>query len=192
MVKVTVDGKESVFNVSDFENFGKLYDELSPKGKVLKHLIINNVEIPAQKVSELRNSTLEEDTNIIMEFVTPSEYLVEILPGVIDYVKTAVKLLPNVAESLRYGQTKSFKDIESLSDSISALDSLRQSIRKITVGPEPDTTDVLSRLRNFLKCLEKQDKEDIANAVENDLPIVLKFYQEFFQKTLEKLREEGT
>ncbi|MEJ5230049.1 MAG: hypothetical protein WHT65_08615 [Pseudothermotoga sp.] len=189
MIKVIINGNEMNLQAKDFVTFGKLYDEVSPKNKVLKSLVINNIEVPTQKLSELRDSLLEENTQIVMEFSEPVEYLAEILPGIIDYIEAAMKLLPSVAESLRSGQSKSFKDIESLSESISALDSLRQSICKILQMPSVDTSAVLVRLRKFLSTLEGQSVLEIANSVQNDLSIVLKFYHDFFELTLSKIRE---
>lgn len=177
------------FQVRDFVTFGRLYDQICPKDKVLKSLRINNIQVPTQKISELRDSLLEENTEIIMEFVTPIEYLGEILPGVIDYIKTTIGLLPSVANSLRSGQSKSFKDIESLSESISALDNLRQSIYRIIELPSIDTSSILVRLRKFLGALESQDISEIANSVENDLPLVMRSYQDFFELALSKIRE---
>lgn len=189
MVTVILNGKQMSFQAKDFVTFGKLYDEVSPKDKVLKSLIIDKVQIPTQKVSELRDSLLEENTEIIMEFSTPIEYLSEILPGILEYIKTATGLLPSVARSLRSGQPKSFKDIENISESISALDNLRQSVYRIIEIPDIDTSGILLRLKKFLATLEKQDISEIANSVENDLAIVLKFYQEFFEVVLSKIRE---
>ncbi|MGJ8455343.1 hypothetical protein ACSFC1_08575 [Pseudothermotoga sp. U03pept] len=191
MIKVILNGKEIDFQAKDFVTFGKLYDEISPKNKVLKSLVINNIEVPTQKLSELRDSLLEENTQIVMEFSEPIEYLAEILPGILDYIETAMKLLPSVAESLRTGQAKSFRDIESLSESISALDSLRQSICTILQMPSIDTSAVLVRLKKFLGTLEGQSVSEIANSVQNDLSIVLKFYHDFFELTLSKIREVG-
>lgn len=189
MITVILNGERMSFQAKDFVTFGKLYDQICPKDKVLKSLTINKIQVPAQKVSELRDSLLEENTEIVMEFTTPIEYLSEILPGVIDYIKTAIGLLPGVAESLRSGQAKSFKDIESLSESISALDSLRQNIYRIIELPHIDTSSIIVRLRKFLGTLEGQDISEIANSVENDLPIVLKSYQDFFELALSKIRE---
>ncbi len=189
MITVVLNGDRMNFQVKDFVTFGRLYDQICPKDKVLKSLRINNIQVPAQRVSELRESLLEENTEIIMEFVTPIEYLGEILPGVIDYIKTTIELLPSVANSLRSGQSKSFKDIESLSESISALDTLRQSIYRIIELPGIDTSSILVRLRKFLGALESQDISEIANSVENDLPLVMRSYQDFFELALSKIRE---
>ncbi|MFN3283667.1 MAG: hypothetical protein ACK40Q_05480 [Pseudothermotoga sp.] len=189
MITVVLNGDRMNFQVKDFVTFGKLYDQICPKDKVLKSLRINNIQVPTHKISELRDSLLEENTEIIMEFVTPIDYLGEILPGVIDYIQTTIDLLPSVANSLRSGQSKSFKDIESLSESISALDNLRQSIYRIIELPSIDTSSILVRLRKFLGALESQDISEIANSVENDLPLVMRSYQDFFELTLSKIRE---
>lgn len=189
MVTVILNGKQMDFQAKDFVTFGRLYDQICPKDKVLKSLTIDNIQIPTQRISELRDSLLEENTKIVMEFATPLEYLSEILPGIIDYIRTAIELLPSVANSLRSGQSKSFKDIESLSESISALDNLRQSIYRIVELPSIDTSSIVVRLRKFLGTLENQDISEIANSVENDLPIVLKSYQDFFELALSKIRE---
>ncbi|HOJ87842.1 MAG TPA: hypothetical protein PLP64_03635 [Pseudothermotoga sp.] len=189
MVTVIINGEKMSFQAKEFATFGKLYDEIAPKDKVLKSLVIDNIQVPAQKVSELKDSPLEENTEITMEFATPVEYLSEILPGILDYIETAIGLLPSVAQSLRSGHAKSFKDIESLSESISALDSLRQSIYRIVELPNIDTSGILVRLKKFLGTLEVQDISEIANSIENDLPIVLKSYQDFFELALSKIRE---
>lgn len=189
MITVVLNGEVMNFQAKDFVTFGKLYDQISPKDKVLKSLKINNILVPTQKISELRDSQLEENTEIVMEFVRPIEYLGEILPDIIDYIRTAIEMLPSVAQSLRSGHSKSFKDIESLSESISALDSLRQSIYRIVELPAIDTSSIVVRLKKFLGTLETQEIPEIANSVENDLPIVLKSYQDLFELALSKIRE---
>ncbi len=189
VVRVLVNGKEMIFSKGDFRNFGELYEHVAPKGMVLKTIKINNERIETHKLSERLSEPLRDDDEIVMEFATPQDYLEEMLPSVLRYIDTVISLLPGVAARVRELEPNAFKDIEDLSNAISALDDLRQSVQAIVPMGTSDSSQVVSRLKSFLQALEQQNMAMIAECLENDMPQVMRFYSNLFTEALSKLRE---
>lgn len=192
MVRVLLNGKESVFSESQFKNLGELYDRIAPKGMVLKRIIIDDQEIETNKLSERLSEPLYDGERIVMDFVTPQKYLEDMLPSILNYIDTVINLLPGVAGRVRELEPKAFKDIEDLSNAISALEDLRQSVQVIVPVEIDGSTMVVVKLKNFLQALEKQDMSLIADCLEKDMPQVMRFYATLFEKALSKLREART
>lgn len=192
VVKVFLNGQELTFSKDEFGNLGELYERVAPKGMVLKTISIDNEQVEPQKLSERLSEPLHEGETITMEFATPQEYLEEMLPSILRYIDTVINLLPNVAAKVRELEPSAFKDIEDLSNAISALDDLRQSVLAIVPMEMDDNSEVVAKLRNFLKALERQDMSAIANCLEQEIPQVMTFYSNLFQRALLKLREAKT
>lgn len=188
MVKILLNGEELVFSENQFKNFGELYDRVAPKGMVLKKISIDDREVDAHRLSEKLSEPLHDGEKIIMDFVTPQKYLEDMLPSVLNYIDTVVNLLPSVAGRVRELEPKAFKDIEDLSNAISALDDLRQSVQAIVPIEIDDNTMVIAKLKNFLQALEQQNMGLIADCLENDMPQVMRFYTALFEKALMKLK----
>ncbi len=187
MIKLVIDGNETILSTDQYKTFGQLYESFAPRNKVLRKLVINDIEVPPHKVSELREAVLEENTRIDMEFTAPEKFVVEILPGVLDYVNSAINLLPQFAESIRAGDPKAFDSLKSLSDSVSALENLRQSIIKIIPIEPFDFSEAVSRLNRIVQVMEKNDRDELADALENDMSAVFRIYATFFSKVLNKI-----
>lgn len=188
MVKILLNGEELVFSENQFKNFGELYDHVAPKGMVLKKISIDDREVDAHRLSEKLSEPLYDGEKIVMDFVTPQKYLEDMLPSVLNYIDTVVNLLPSVAGRVRELEPKAFKDIEDLSNAISALDDLRQSVQAIVPIEIDDNTMVIAKLKNFLQALEQQNMGLIADCLENDMPQVMRFYTALFEKALMKLK----
>lgn len=188
MVKILLNGEELVFSENQFKNFGELYDYVAPKGMVLKKISIDDREVDSHRLSERLSEPLYNGEKIVMDFVTPQKYLEDMLPSVLNYIDTVVNLLPSVAGRVRELEPKAFKDIEDLSNAISALDDLRQSVQAIVPIEIDDNTMVIAKLKNFLQALEQQNMGLIADCLENDIPQVMRFYTSLFEKALMKLK----
>ncbi len=187
MVRLFINGQETTIPAGEYKTFGQLYEAFAPRNMVLKKLVVNDVDVPAHKVSELREAILEEDTTISLEFVTPKEFLLEILPGVLDYLNSAIDLLPKFADSIRAGDPKVFENLKSISESVAALESLKQSIFRIIKMNEYDFSDVVLRLNKIVKVMESNDKGMIANALQEDMLAVFKTYADFFRQVLKQI-----
>ncbi|AEH52011.1 hypothetical protein [Pseudothermotoga thermarum] len=187
MVRIIINGQETLVPAQEYKTFGNLYDAFAPKNMVLKKLVVNSIDVPPQKVSELREALLEENTTVSMEFVTPSEFVAEILPGVIENLNMMTNLIPELTQAIRARKPEAFENLKNLSESIAALENLKQNVLKIAPLQQPDFSDVVLRLKKVVEAMESGDHGKLADVIAENLPVVLKTYAELFERVLRKL-----
>ena len=188
MIKVILNGDEMTFYEEDYRDFGELYDSLAPKGMVLKKIVINDIDVPPEKIDELRKSYVEDGTQMCLEFVTPKQFLEDMLPNVLNYISKTTSLLDHVVEKLREGERAALKEVVALTESITALENLRLNVLKIETIESQGFEDAVKALQKLLQALESNRIEEISASVERDVPVALEYYREFFFKTLSQLR----
>ncbi len=199
MVKLIVNGEEREINPKNYKNFGELLDELQKefKDKILSKLVINNKEIPLAHIDQLRPAIIDEDNlTIELTFEPMKQFLIDMLEDIIKYLDKVIGLLPKVSEDMIVDTEKGYNEIRDLSEGLSAVEDLRKNTEKLSklspadVGiKEEEQQEVVGILQNFVNSLENKDIIDLSDLLEENIPKVLGFYKNYFQKVKQMLEE---
>jgi len=193
MVKVILNGEEKNFSAQEFENFGELLKSVVTEGQVLKTLRINDKDIPVSFIDDLRSAKLDEELLIEIETQDAISFLKDTLRDVLGYIKNVKELLPQVASNVITGNEAGWKAIKDLSEGLSAMENLRNSTNQITrlneseLALSAERQAVAEILRELLDALDRRDTFEISDLVENNIPVVLDYYIEYFSKVLEAI-----
>ncbi|WP_448374903.1 hypothetical protein [Fervidobacterium sp.] len=193
MIKVILNGEEKNFSAQEFENFGELLKSVVTEGQVLKTLRINDKEIPVSFIDDLRSAKLDEELLIEIETQDAISFLKDTLRDVLGYIKNVKELLPQVASNVITGNEAGWKAIKDLSEGLSAMENLRNSTNQITrlneseLALSAERQAVAEILRELLDALDRRDTFEISDLVENNIPVVLDYYIEYFSKVLESI-----
>ncbi len=200
MVKLIVNGEEREINPKDYQNFGELLDKLQSefKNKVLSKVVVNGKEVPMIHVDELRKAIIDEEgLTIELEYKPVKEFLLSMLDNIIKYLDKVLSLLPKVSEDMIADTEKGYNAIRDLSEGLSAVEDLRKNTEKISnLSPkdigmaEERETEVVEILKSFMDSLEKRDVIELSDIIEYQLPKVLKYYKEYFEKVRDLMKQK--
>ncbi len=200
MVKLIVNGEEREIDAKNYKNFGELVEELKKEHKnmVVSKLTVNGSEIPLARVDELLGATMDEEgLTIEIEFRSIREFLIDTLEEVVKYVDNVIRLLPKVSEDMIVDTQKGYRAIKDLTDGLTAVENLRENTMKVSkitpsdVGMKDREGEVVGILKKFVGGLEKSDIIDLSDMIEQQLPVVLNYYKEYFSKVLEILKSKA-
>jgi len=202
MVKLIVNGEEREIDPKSYKNFGELLDELQKefKDEILSKLIINDKEIPLAHVDQLRPAIIDEDNlTIELTFEPMRLFLIDMLGNVIEYIDKVISLLPKISEDMIVDTEKGYNEIKDLSEGLSAVEDLRKNTEKLSklspadVGmKEEEQQEVVGILQNFVSSLSNRDIIDLSDLLEENIPKVLEFYKNYFQKVKQVLEENAS
>ncbi|MCD6449928.1 MAG: hypothetical protein J7L34_05425 [Thermotogaceae bacterium] len=199
MVKLILNGEEREIDPKKYKNFGELLDELQKefKDRVLSKLVINGKEIPLVHIDQLRPAVIDEDNlTIELTFEPMKMFLINMLDDIIEYLDKVIGLLPKVSEDMIVDAEKGYNEIRDLSEGLSAIEDLRKNTEKLSnlsladVGiKKEEQQEVVGILQNFVSSLENKDIIDLSDHIEENIPKVLEFYKNYFQKVKQILEE---
>ncbi len=202
MVTLIVNGIERKINPADYENFGHLLDVLQKEmpNKVLTALKINGKDIPLVYVDELKAAKLDENNlTIEMEYSSVKDFLITTLKDIIAYIDKVIDLLPEVSEKMVVDTEKAYKDVQDLSEGLSAIQELQSNTSKMsgvsmeeTGITEEEQEEAVNILKKFVDNLENRDVIELSDALEYEIPKVLKLYRRYFEKVRELLMQRGS
>lgn len=194
---VIVNGEERKIDSSKFRTLGDLLNDLrkEQQNQVVKKIVVNGVEIPLSRLDEAKEMELRDDLVVEIAFESLKAFLVETIDEVLNYVSRVKTLLSSVADVIVKGTPESYKTIHDLAEGLNAIENVRMNTVRITgitseeLGLKVKEEELVTILNEFVEVLQARDLIRVADLVDEKLPAVFSYYEDFFTKARDLLKE---
>ena len=194
---LVVNGEEKKVDSSKFRTLGDLLNDLrkEEQNQVVKRIVVNGVEVPLSRLDEAKEIELREDLVVEITFESLKAFLMETIEEVLNYISKVKALLSSVADVIVKGTPESYKTIHDLAEGLNAIENVRMNTVRITgitseeLGLKVKEEELVSILNEFVEVLQARDLIKVADLVDEKLPTVFGYYEDFFTKARELLRE---